>query len=284
MNVQTISIRGGLEWNEDALVVMKDAGLYGVLDGATSVMPYRGTSGETGGYLASNFIKQYIEKIDEVRFSSISLQQAVIEANAALRQEMMATGVDVEDKKQLWTTGIALIRINDQSIDYVQAGDCMIFAVYKNGTIRKVTHDQVAHIDEQTMKLWKGYVDQGMTSRQEIRQLVEPHIRNNKAIMNTLEGYTTLSGQVELDELLEHGTINRIQLSSILIVTDGLFPYSEDEASRLDEYLLFAQLQESGSLQNYAEHLIKIEESDPECQRYIRFKKSDDKTAVWIQW
>lgn len=283
MKIETISIRGASEWNEDALVISTEPHVYGVLDGATSVVPFRGPNGETGGYLASNIVSRHLESITLERWSSLSLKEAVLEANAALREAMVESGIDPEEKEQLWTTAIALIRINEQHIDYVQTGDCMIFAAYEDGTIRTVTHDQLAHIDKQTMKRWKECVDRGMTSRAQIRELVEPYIRKNKAKMNTLAGYSAVNGQPELAPLLEHGTINRIQLTALLIITDGLFPYAEEEDTRVDEHLLFAGLQEHG-LQGYAEQLIALEESDPECQKYIRFKKSDDKTAVWIRF
>ncbi|XOS93608.1 hypothetical protein ACLMAB_09195 [Brevibacillus laterosporus] len=33
-------------------------------------------------------------------------------------------------------------------------------------------------------------------------------------------------------------------------------------------------------LENYAQALTKVEESDPECVKYPRFKISDDKTGI----
>lgn len=283
LNIEVLSIKGTSEWNEDALIMHEEAGVYGVLDGATSVVPFRGPQGETGGYLASNLVKEILESISVERWQQLTLREAVKEANMAMRNKMIEYGIDPEDKEQVWTTGIAMIRIRQQSIEFIQAGDCMIYALYRDGSIRAMTRDQLAMIDLQTLNRMKKYVDQGVTSNREMRKLIEPVIRQNKAKMNTLEGYAALSGHPEVANLLEYGVFNRIQLAGILIITDGLFPYSESESTRVDEQLLWAGVLEHG-LHGYAQQLIDLEEADPECQRFIRFKTSDDKTAVWIRF
>ena len=38
------------------------------------------------------------------------------------------------------------------------------------------------------------------------------------------------------------------------------------------------------SMEQYALELIKLEDSDPECLKYPRFKKSDDKTGIVISF
>lgn len=48
------------------------------------------------------------------------------------------------------------------------------------------------------------------------------------------------------------------------------------------EEALFRQMKTSG-LTDYAQWLVNLENSDPECIEYPRFKISDDKSAVWIE-
>ena len=282
MRVESISIKGSGEWNEDALVMCEAAGIFGVLDGATSVVPYRGPNGETGGYLAARIVKEELESIDPADWSSLHVRDAVLLANRKLREAMLQSGIDVNDKAQLWTAEIALVKSGENRVEYAQTGDCMIFAIYADGSVRVLTRDQLAHIDMQTMKRWSDCVRRGMTSRQEIRRQVEPFIRANKLKMNTPEGYAAVNGQPELEQFIEYGAINRIRLKSIIIITDGLFPHSETETERLDVERLISGMTSQG-LRKYAESLIELELGDPECQRYIRFKTSDDKTAIWIR-
>lgn len=282
MKIETISIQGSSEWNEDALIEKSGAGVYGVLDGATSVTPFRGPQGETGGYLASQLVKKELEAIEVSWWETVHVKDAVLRANQSLRQEMIAHGIDPEDREALWTTEIALVKIEETRVQYAQTGDCMIFATYKDGTVRTVTYDQLDHIDLQTRIRWKACLEQGMTTRKQIREHVEPHIRKNKVLMNTINGYSAMNGQPELASFLEYGVINRINLTGLLLITDGLFPHSEDIYGTLDGKVLMEEIESKG-LQGYAESLIALEQNDPECQKYLRFKTSDDKTGIWIR-
>jgi serine/threonine protein phosphatase PrpC len=284
MNIEMISLQGTTDWNEDALVKNDRLQLFGVLDGATSLHPYRGPNNETGGYLASHIIKQYLESLATEDVSDVNLKQLVIQANIRLREKMLEAGIDLSDKKALWTSALALIRITDNYIDYAQVGDCMIAAVYKDGTIRTVSRDQVAHIDQQSKGIWEDAISMGISRREELWELVKPVILQNKSKMNTIDGYSILSGEPELANFIEYGRINRIQLKSLLLVTDGLFLHAES-GSKPDDFIqeLTARI-EGDSLAGYADWLFKLEQDDKNCQRYPRFKISDDKTGIFIHF
>ncbi|WP_062108032.1 protein phosphatase 2C domain-containing protein [Bacillus niameyensis] len=284
MRIEKLSIQGSNPLNEDALVMNEKVQLYGVIDGATSLKPFTGPNGETGGYLAANLIKNYIEDQANSSIRSTPLTEIVLQANALLKDSMIKNGVDVEQKEDLWTAGLALIRIGEHHIEFVQIGDCMILAKYKDGDIRLITRDQVHHIDQKTMELWKVGIERGMRSQKELRQFVTPLILQNKQMMNTLDGYSVVSGEPEVKDYIEAGKINRILLEELLIISDGLFfPKAlTSDTSRGDSWkLLINNIQEKG-LKGYADWLINLEDSDPECQQYPRFKKSDDKTGIRI--
>lgn len=284
MNIELITIQGTAQWNEDALVVNERLRLYGVLDGATSLHPYRGAGGETGGYLASQVIKQYLESLREEDVADANLKHLVVQANVRLRQKMAEAGIDLTDKTSLWTSALALIRIREHSVDYAQVGDCMIAAKYDDGSVRTISRDQVEHIDQQSKKIWQDGIQCGITSREQLWSMVKPVILQNKSKMNTLEGYSVMSGEPEAAELVEFGTINRIRLNSLLLVTDGLFlPKEAGSQPSNDIDNLVAQL-ENRTLAAYTDWLLNLEYEDKECQRYPRFKISDDKTGIWIQF
>lgn len=284
MNIQTLTLKGTAEWNEDALVVNPELAMYGVLDGATSLHPFRGPGQETGGYLASRTIQQYLESLKADDMAGINLKEAVVQANVRLREKMTEAGIDLTDKTALWTSALALVRIHDHYIDYAQVGDCMIAAVYADGTIRTISRDQVAHIDNESRQIWEEGLRSGCGSREELWELVKPHIRSNKSRMNTLGGYSVLSGHSEVNDLIEYGRINRIQLQSLLVVTDGLFPLKQSGQPPADGIDELVKLISEMSLEGYAQWLIDLEQEDKECRKYPRFKVSDDKTAVWIRF
>jgi serine/threonine protein phosphatase PrpC len=284
MKLDMLSRQGTTEWNEDALITNERLQLFGVLDGATSLHPYRGPNNETGGYLASQIIKQYLESLQPEDIQDVNLKQLVIQANIRLREKMTEAGIDPSDKSALWTSALALIRITDHYVDYAQVGDCMIAAIYEGDTIRTVSRDQVAHIDQQSKAIWEEAIGRGVSKREELWELVKPVILQNKSKMNTIEGYSILSGEPELADFIEYGRINRIQLKSLLLVTDGLFLHTEigDEPDDIIQRLT-ARI-ERDTLAVYADWLINLELDDADCQRYPRFKVSDDKTGITIRF
>lgn len=284
MKVDQISIQGTGEWNEDAVVIHSKQHLYGVIDGATSLVPYRGRDGETGGRLASQLLKHYFEQLpgEDQR----SLEELTIEANARLGEAMRASGIRTDRKSELWTAAAALIRITDHHIEYVQAGDCMIMALYRDGQVRTITRDHVSHMGQVSMATWKEGIASGIRTRAALWEQVLPQIVGNKDVMNTDEGYSVLNGLPDADRYLESGKINRIQLAGVLLVTDGLFYPEEWPAAEpgvqdgLEEKLL--RRVASDGLEPYARWLVDLEKEDAECIRYPRFKVSDDKSGVWI--
>ncbi|WP_028553023.1 protein phosphatase 2C domain-containing protein [Paenibacillus sp. UNC451MF] len=287
MKIETISLQGTAEWNEDALVNHERLRMYGVLDGATSLHPYRGPNNETGGHLASRHIQSFLESLEEADMPEDSLKPLVVQANARLRSKMLEAGVDVTDKASLWTSGLALIRVHDTYIDFAQAGDCMIAAVYKDGAIRTLSRDQVAHVDLLSKRVWEQGIRQGITKRESLWELARPVIVGNKAKMNKPEGYSVLSGEPELADFIEYGRINRIQLKALLLVTDGLFPPAELATRENPAYDAMRELTlqvAEQSLAEYADKLVRLEREDPDCLLYPRFKVSDDKTGIWIRF
>ncbi|TBL75355.1 protein phosphatase 2C domain-containing protein [Paenibacillus thalictri] len=284
MKIDYITVQGTTEWNEDALVVNEGQRLFGVLDGATSLKPYRGAGGETGGYLATRIIQQYMESLSPEELDAAGLKQIVVQANTRLRDKMIEAGIDVTDKASLWTSGLALVRIGETTIEYAQVGDCMIAAEYEDGSIRTVTRDQVAHIDHHSKKVWENAIRSGVDSRERLWELVKPVILQNKSKMNTSEGYSVISGEPEAADWIEYGAINRMRMKALLLVSDGLFMPKESGAGMypsMEE--LFMHVKEK-TLAGYAEWLVDLEHADKDCLRYPRFKISDDKTGIYIQF
>ncbi|WFB57959.1 protein phosphatase 2C domain-containing protein [Paenibacillus sp. BR1-192] len=282
MKVQNLSIQGSGIWNEDALIINDQLQIYGVIDGATSLVPFRGSEGETGGRIASQLLKRYFEQIspEEKR----NLEQLTREANRILGVEMQAHDIPTDSKDQLWTAGIAVIRITDHYIEYAQSGDCMIMGAYADGSVRMVTRDHVAHIDYESKLIWEQAVLAGVQSKDQLWELVKPRILKNKEKMNTARGYSVLNGRSDAEDFIEYGKINRIQLEELLLHTDGLY-YPEklvNGGRRTSEEILFRNIKSRG-LNEYADWLVALEHSDPECITYPRFKLSDDKSAVLIR-
>lgn len=295
MLVQSVSVQGSSTWNEDALIQNEALHIYGVADGATSLVPYHGPQGETGGRMASQLVKRYFGQL--TAGDERNLMQMVCEANRLLGAEMQAVGVPLETTEQLWTTGVAAVRVSEHSVEYIQSGDCMIVALYEDDRVRVLTRDHVAHMDEGAKQLWRDAVREGVRTREELWERVRHRMAGNRASMNTLGGYAVLNGRPEAEHFMEYGVINRIRLKGVLLHTDGLYvpsrfnPQDDSETTveagaakpTEEEETLLRQMIEKG-LEAYTHWLIAEEQCDPECVRYPRFKLSDDKTAMWLNF
>ncbi|MFD2614889.1 protein phosphatase 2C domain-containing protein [Paenibacillus gansuensis] len=283
MKIEKYSVKGSSPWNEDGLIVMDEEQVYGVVDGATSLVPFSGANGETGGYYAASIVMETAKRIlTEQRQGNAPLHDILIKTNRALHEAMVRHGMDMSKKEELWSAGVLLIRIGETGIEYAQAGDCMLTAIYEDGIIRVITRDQLSHVDRETYRLWAEGAAAGMTARDQLWNYVKPQIVGGRQSANTSAGYGVLNGQPEAADFLEYGRINRINLKALLLMTDGLYVPKRAGETLFDAAEAAALIDRMG-LESYAEWLIEMEESDPDCLVYPRVKKSDDKTAIWIE-
>ncbi|WP_179088065.1 protein phosphatase 2C domain-containing protein [Paenibacillus sp. FSL R7-0273] len=270
--VETYTLQGDGEWNEDALVINEAAAVYGVVDGATSLSPYRNPEGFTGGYLAARLAAGYFEEVN-----GLTLEERAVQANARLREVMEAEGVNVLKPSELWSAAYIIVRINTFSIEYVQSGDCMLLCKYKDGTLRALTHTQVAHIDQRTLNRMAELIAGGVKEPVELRRLLMPMLQDNRSKANTLEGYGVMNGSPEFPHFLEKGTFNRANVESIYLVTDGLFTGVEGWDK------LVAGIDHKG-LKGYTDDLYTAEQEDARLQATLRLKVSDDKTGLVLRF
>ncbi|WP_308636325.1 protein phosphatase 2C domain-containing protein [Paenibacillus silvisoli] len=278
MNITSASVKGVGAWNEDAIIRNEALQLYGVIDGATSLVPYNGPGGETGGYLAA----QLVARTCNEALNADSIMELLVSANDSLRGAMVQAGIDPRHKEGLWTACAAAIRVYPKWIEFAQAGDCMLAVYYADGSIRIVTNDQVAHVDDRTKAVWAEGVAAGLTTRAELLEYCMPTLRNGRELANTDDGYGVINGDPAFPDYAEFGRIGRTNVKALLLFTDGLYipklPGESDKESAGEIASLVRQM----GLPRYIEWLTELEESDPNCTKYPRGKKSDDKTALWI--
>jgi serine/threonine protein phosphatase PrpC len=286
MKISTISIRGSGEWNEDALIVRERDGLFGVVDGATSLVPFRTPAGETGGVLAARITAETVMGMALGEDAgAAALADMLAEANRRLAERMAAFGIDPSRKEALWSAGALLVRVRPDAVDFAQAGDCMLVAGYRDGSYRVLTRDQLAAADRATLRKWAEAVASGIRERERLWQAVLPVIEAGRRKANAAhpEGYALLNGDPAFARHIESGTINRLGLSSLLLMTDGLYVPKADPAEAFDAAET-ARLVGRMGLEAYAEWLAELERSDAACVKYPRVKPSDDKTAVLLKF
>ncbi|MGG3279244.1 protein phosphatase 2C domain-containing protein [Paenibacillus solani] len=276
--IEQFTLRGIHFLNEDALIINERAALYGVLDGVSSIVPYLSDKKETGGFIAAQAVKNYFESLERAE----QLIEHAAEANQKLRELMLKANIDMEKKDGLWGTAMALVRLHEDRLEFIQTGDCMIIAVYQDGAVRPLTWRQVAHLESSAIAKWEEGVSQGLSSQKDLHETVIDTIRENRFKSNTDEGYGVLNGEPQAVRFLEYGNINKSRLKHVILLTDGLFWPPKDIPVDQSYWEYTAQRILEKGLEQYAHDLLGIEEADPECLTHARFKKSDDKTGMVV--
>jgi serine/threonine protein phosphatase PrpC len=283
LKITYLSIKGSSPLNEDAYICNESNHIYGVIDGATSLVPFASAEGETGGVLAAKVIAQYLnDKELPLTHQPQDLIHILSKANELLRVSMDQNRVAMENKEELWSACAVLVHIDDHWIDYAQVGDCMLIVYYQDETIRVVTHDQLKHIDQLTLDRWAEGTAAGLITRDALWAYTKPQIINGRKLANAPGGYGVLNGDPAFSNYAEYGTISRVGVKALLLISDGLYIPKTADAAKIDGAAELAFLVREMGLQQFVDWLIGLEESDPECVKFPRVKKSDDKTALYI--
>lgn len=283
MKISYLYEKGIGETNDDAYT-MNDANcLYGVMDGAT------GLDGMAGN-IASLTVQHTLSKI-----SDDTLMKRMELANKALRHKVetyftkkLGRNAQFKDilKSQRSTTGVAAIQLNKEktSFDYIHAADCMIFLQYENGDIRPLTYDVVQYLDRmaiEEVRYLRNNSNENDFSMEQAIEKVKPLLVENRMKLNTNEGYGIIDGSLEALDHLEYGKVSLKRVKQILLLTDGLqLPLLEGQTGTWENAV---DLAFNFGLERLYEEVYEREMSDPKCERYVRLKMRDDKTAILLE-
>ena len=266
LNVRTLLDKGSGEFNED--VLLEEGNLLGVFDGATSLNKRRFQGGLTGGLLAARTAARSFQN------NGNSLDQLFKVANENLQTVQMEEGIGLNERHKLWSTSLAVVHLNGNGLEYCQTGDDLIVFVLKNGNYKLITPD--IDIDRDTLQLWK---EMQVAPDALIHEVLADQIHKVRMAMNI--SYGVLNGEPEALDFVQHGYEDLTDISDILLFTDGLHLPRENPLKEHD-WQFFVDLYRQGGLQIIRDHVRYLQQQDPTCRKYPRFKMHDDIAAVAI--
>lgn len=267
MKIEYILEKGTGQLNEDAIVIEEK--LFGVFDGATSLNKKTFENGKSGGFLASSAAEKVFRK------NHFPLVDLARDANAAIYGRMMAHGVDLRCKENLWSTSAAVVRIKDNTLEWVQTGDAYIILIFDDGSHR-VLVEQDDH-DYETLCLWPLERGDGVLG---IESALADQIRKKRCEMNLT--YGVLNGEEKALDFLNHGFEPLDHIKDLLLFTDGLsIPTRTPERKR--NFAPLVDLYQTLGLNGLKKKIRQMEGLDPHCIRFPRFKPHDDIAAISIQ-
>ncbi len=265
--VETLLEKGSGELNEDVLLRADD--LFGVFDGATSLDRRRFAGGLTGGLLAAQIAALTFQEEDAC------LAHLAARANRRIRNTLLAENISMTERRRLWSTSLAVIRLTEGRFEYCQTGDALILLIDSDGGFFLVTPE--IDIDRETLHLWKNTPDARTAA---IHDVLADQIQRVRLQMNV--SYGVLNGEPEAVNFLRHGYHDLAGVSDILLFTDGLFLPRENPLAH-DDWQSLVDLYRLGGLQAIRDHVRRLQQEDPACRKYPRFKQHDDIAAVAIQ-
>lgn len=287
---EVVYLQGGNKDNEDAFVADAVTGIYAVIDGATGL-------GGLSGKMAAEVTRETIAsaKADE------ALIDVLKRANTALACEITqqegVSSLNAIPKEERSTCGFAVLRARDHRLEYIHAGDCMIFVLNKAGDIRILTHDHLSSLDAVSIQQFRSEIGRRLQGAQnpndwdentiqtllhEVRLVLLPTLIHNRRRLNTKDGYGVLDGSPEAIHFFDHGEISLLQADKILMLSDGLQLPSAKGAGQ-KAWRETAEYAFQHGLEALKDEVIRIENEDKACFHYPRLKFADDKTGIMIE-
>jgi hypothetical protein len=261
----TIHEQGSGSCNED--VLLSEGNLCGVFDGATSLEKSYARNGISGGFQAASIAAETF------RHHAGPLAQAAEVANHRIRTAQGHDRIPQNQRLRLWSTSLAAIRLHGSSFEYCHTGDCMIMLLHHDGSHSLLSPE--LDIDSETLALWQQSPD---SSRPIHSQLAE-QIAKVRLQMNV--SYGVLNGEPEAMSFLRHGHHSLAGVADILLFTDGLMLPKADPTG-LTDWQSFADIYCRGGLTALRDHVRTVQQTDPACRCYPRFKMHDDIAAIAV--
>ncbi len=253
---------------EDAHLIGEN--IFGVFDGFDGLNKYVGKDGKTGGLIAATIAMDAFSKNDK------NLKELAMEANRRIKEKLSECNIDTGERRNVWGTNFAVVRIKDGSFEWMQIADSLILAIYKDDSFKMLVGDY--DHDREVLQIWKELAGE---RKENIRELIEAPLTEARDKMNI--AYGVLNGEEKAVDFIQSGVEELEGVKHILLFTDGIIMPKEDPAQE-DDWGVFVKLFLDGGLENVRDYVRNLEKNDPKCWKYPRYKRYDDITAISISF
>lgn len=261
--------------NEDIVFASNTYGW--VIDGATGLAKKNITGCSSD---AAWFVKawdEYLKKnIDNM---SLTLKQIIEDGMRVIEREFYKLDkTNSIDKLSIPSASIALIRINNNKIEYFLLGDCTLIAENVDGKHIKIKDKSVEKLDGIAIEELKKYMKEEGLEFNEARNRVNDLLIKHRLLKNTPEGYWVLEFNREAIDNAIIGELEFEQYKKFLLMSDG-FAAIADVYKYIEHSNIISAVEELG-LNRVYEIIRKIESEDIDMKKYPRLKAGDDASAI----
>jgi serine/threonine protein phosphatase PrpC len=266
MKINSIFDKGSSK--EDAYFIKDNT--FGVFDGFDSLSKFTDKNGRTGGLIAAEIARNEFSNINK------SLMGLLLDANKRIKEKTSSFKIDTNNKRNIWGTTAAVIKVEKDSFEWIQIGDSLIFVIYKDNNFRLLVEDY--DHDKEILEIWRKLANQ---KKENIRKIIDNDLAELRKRMN--KSYGVLNGDRNIIDFIKKGKENLKDVKHILLFTDGLI-IPKQNPSGGENWNTFVKLFLDGGLENISDFVRALEKGDPKCWQYPRFKQYDDIAAISVSF
>lgn len=177
------------------------------------------------------------------------------------------------------SAGVAIFRICGEWLEYFALGDCDAILEMQDGEVLVLEETVLSALDRSALAQMVEYAKQHGCTMLEARAALHDVLVRNRNLRNTHNGYWIFD---PTGVGVPHARIGRwplAEVKGIAVASDGFIQLVETFGVVPNRVELFHLMKQKG-LHTMAEELFAMQDADPNCMRYPRFKLRDDTSAV----
>lgn len=266
------------QWNEDFAYVCDDYGF--VLDGATAVTSQKFSNLDSDAEWYSKTMGNFL--INNLEDKSKSIFEIVRSGIKSIKKEYkkLSKGSEVIDFP---SSTLSLARIIGENVEFYTISDSIILVEDIFGNVFEVFDSRNAINDSIRMSYIQGKVYNEKLTILEARQKYPDIIFDGRKLRNTIgHQYVLADDEDAADEGIAFSMEKKF-IKKIVILSDGfsqcfdLFKFVSPE-----EFVKKINC-EKDAIKMY-EKLVKMQNKDFDCKKFLRFKKTDDASLVCMNF
>ncbi len=293
VQLEALTERGeGNTVNEDGCVAVlhENSTYFLVVDGGTQMAEVPSLRGQTGGQYIRDQVLQHATKINH----SSSTADVLMQINTAIAGDMKKNHADIEQTEfsdSVPYGSIVGVCVDSERglIEISNAGDAYAIGLHTDGSVRLLTIDHVHSRDQKVLEVASALATQYKCSVSEVLKNKKTDHRFSPVLgemMESLRQFNTGEipringgGKFRVDTT----AVPLVDMKQMVVCTDGAIP-SDIDIHTTDGLYTFWELIEAGGIRAVVDHAKSIAQSDPNLEKFPRFKTIDNIMLVHLSF
>ena len=216
---------------------------------------------------------------DDPRPTRQLLQQVIAQVREEYVQALKTQGINAPEDSP--SAGIALFRQRSGRLEFFGMGDCVGVAKLPDGRDFYALDSNLPNLDHQVLEQMMNIHNQTGASMAEAKKACTGLLIQNRNLRNKPGGYWILD--LLTDDGIHNAREESWELTEPVCVgafSDGFSQLAEVFGQYRSYTALFEAMREN-DLEEMFQHLCDLQNADPDCTKYPRFKLRDDTCALW---